>query len=394
MVCKKCGCDFSEDMACCPVCGMPREYSQVTAQRSKVDLSKAERSETSPPEIKKTEVDSENTVGTDNSAGNTQKGSACGVNKEQSAFGDYGNNTAASDSKAPSEPIKENPGAGQTGQNYIYGNQQGTAQGHFMNEPQGFDNSQWNMPAPKKKNTGTIVLIIAVVLIAAGTFIFGGFMICSGFSSTIESMVNLSSDIMDDYNDGDFDLGDYDFDFSLNDDSTEDSLYEEDSDLDYYKGTINGMRYENQFFGLAYDIPYSYYIYSEEEIEDYYGFNGSLEYGVFGLDVIDDTVNELVIYIMRSGTVSPEKYIDNFVSSYSQYYESGTFIADQENKAETIAGIDFIGRTIEALEYDPEEDYKYVSIYLAEKDGILIMIQCHYDEPLQKERMFANFETL
>lgn len=386
MFCKKCGYMINDGMESCPVCGTPV-------------LSPNEKAEANAK-----------------ASGNTQNGYTSAFSKSGDDFWDDSNWTYKN--KGDNKDISDNTTVGYSNYNTANTNTQentnstgNTFNGSYGNSGPGFNNTYGNYPpvnpsggptngqgwagapnnipvyntpnAPKKKNN-TVVIAVAIIAAILVLGIAGIIVFFSIVNSTVDSMMDYGNDIIDQYDDFDFD-----YDYDVNDDTILDS----DMDLNYYKGTVSGNRYENEYFGFVYDIPDTYYTYTESDIEVFFGDNDNLEYGVIGLDLIDETFNEMVVMIFDAESYSAEMYMESVIRALPQYYEEGTYVVDSVSKNTRMMGMDFIFRTMEITDYNPEEDYKYTDFYVTKKDGMLLLIKCYYDYPEQRENMLSHFSV-
>lgn len=363
MFCKKCGYPLMGDEPCCPACGTPAHAPE--SEKNTDDTKKDDFWDNSNWIYKKEEQKA-----SDNQA------SAAQDSGFQNGFDGYNNNSG--------------------GQSFDQSYSQNNSRNVYQNTvtPQ-------NYPKNKNKNKTAFIIILLVIALLILGMITGTVLICTGFRSTIDSITELSSDIAKDLEDYDFNLDD----FSINNNDEDSFIPEEDSssnednsdelddsgEWDYYKGTIDGYRYENQFLGIAYDIPFTYYVYDEAELETLSG--DTLEDGFVCLDVVDEYIDEMQLYVVEYPYYTPEAFINDLVETANETYE-GEYYIDEESREETVAGMDFLAITMETVNYDPEENYRYSEFYVSKKDDVIVVLKFYYDEPENKEKMLLNFEAI
>lgn len=348
MYCTQCGFKLEDGTMMCPVCGHIVEQSEtvpVFIQENSSKNSEAEKTE---------KVQEKNVF--ENKEVNQPENSA-------SQYGGY------------------NPGEN-TG-----GNRQ-------MNEPYYggyyYNNQMQSSAQPKKKSSVKIAVITVCCFAALAALSFGAFIIFGNSDDTsidndfvpeTNSGINgIDNDVYQDYEDEPF----YDNPFSDDEEGTDD-------DVSLYKGTIAGSAYTNEFFGISYSIPSTYYCLTEEEITEFYGDgNDDMTAGVVGLDIIGDNYSEMVVYSQKFSNFSEELYLNSFIyNSVSGIDESEYVISDTEST--TVGGLEFLKRDIEFLNYDPDLEYKYNSFYVKEKDGVFLVISVFYDDAADKENLIAHF---
>lgn len=253
-----------------------------------------------------------------------------------------------------------------------YGTQQNSNYNMNGNAPTGqYNGGYYNQPQqtpPKKKGSGkaAVIVLCCIVLVAAigigAFFIFG-----SSSKTSVEE------------------------DFEPITNSKEETTESSSEDVSIYKGsTVDGV-YTNDFFGITYNIPNTYYSLTEEEIISYYGDNNDdMSVGVVGLDLIDENYSEMLIYAQRLGNFSKEFYLNSFVvNTLSGVDEANYEVSDVETVS--ICGVEFAKKDVEFVNYDPETDYRYNSFYVTEKDGVFLVVYMFYDDVQDSENLMNNF---
>lgn len=258
----------------------------------------------------------------------------------------------------------------------------GQYNGGYYNQPQ--------QTPPKKKGSGkaAVIVLCCIVLVAAigigAFFIFGSSSKTSveeDFEPITNSKEETDEDVYQDYGDSPF------YDNPFDEETTESSS----EDVSIYKGsTVDGV-YTNDFFGITYNIPNTYYSLTEEEIISYYGDNNDdMSVGVVGLDLIGENYSEMLIYAQKLGSFSKEFYLNSFVvNTLSGVDEANYEVSDVETVS--ICGVEFAKKDVEFVNYDPETDYRYNSFYVTEKDGVFLVVYMFYDDVQDSENLMNNF---
>lgn len=275
--------------------------------------------------------------------------------------------------QAQEKPETQEPqsvGYGNTPNNY--GTQQNSNYNMNGDAPTGqYSGGYYNQPQqtpPKKKGSGkaAVIVLCCIVLVAAigigAFFIFGS----SSKTSVEEGFEPITN-------------------------SKEETTESSSEDVSIYKGsTVDGV-YTNDFFGITYNIPNTYYSLTEEEIISYYGDNNDdMSVGVVGLDLIDENYSEMLIYAQRLGNFSKEFYLNSFVvNTLSGVDEANYEVSDVETVS--ICGVEFVKKDVEFVNYDPETDYRYNSFYVTEKDGVFLVVYMFYDDVQDSENLMNNF---
>lgn len=275
--------------------------------------------------------------------------------------------------QAQEKPETQEPqsvGYGNTPNNY--GTQQNSNYNMNGDAPTGqYSGGYYNQPQqtpPKKKGSGkaAVIVLCCIVLVAAigigAFFIFGS----SSKTSVEEGFEPITN-------------------------SKEETTESSSEDVSIYKGsTVDGV-YTNDFFGITYNIPNTYYSLTEEEIISYYGDNNDdMSVGVVGLDLIDENYSEMLIYAQRLGNFSKEFYLNSFVvNTLSGVDETNYEVSDVETVS--ICGVEFAKKDVEFVNYDPETDYRYNSFYVTEKDGVFLVVYMFYDDVQDSENLMNNF---
>lgn len=275
--------------------------------------------------------------------------------------------------QAQEKPETQEPqsvGYGNTPNNY--GTQQNSNYNMNGDAPTGqYNGGYYNQPQqtpPKKKGSGkaAVIVLCCIVLVAAigigAFFIFG-----SSSKTSVEE------------------------DFEPITNSKEETTESSSEDVSIYKGsTVDGV-YTNDFFGITYNIPNTYYSLTEEEIISYYGDNNDdMSVGVVGLDLIGENYSEMLIYAQKLGSFSKEFYLNSFVvNTLSGVDEANYEVSDVETVS--ICGVEFVKKDVEFVNYDPETDYRYNSFYVTEKDGVFLVVYMFYDDVQDSENLMNNF---
>lgn len=253
-----------------------------------------------------------------------------------------------------------------------YGTQKNSNYNMNGNAPTGqYNGGYYNQPQqtpPKKNGSGkaAVIVLCCIVLVAAigigAFFIFGS----SSKTSVEEGFEPITN-------------------------SKEETTESSSEDVSIYKGsTVDGV-YTNDFFGITYNIPNTYYSLTEEEIISYYGDNNDdMSVGVVGLDLIGENYSKMLIYAQKLGSFSKEFYLNSFVvNTLSGVDEADYEVSDIETVS--ICGVEFAKKDVEFVNYDPETDYRYNSFYVTEKDGVFLVVYMFYDDVQDSENLMNNF---
>lgn len=368
MYCTQCGFKLEDDMVMCPVCGHAVEKEEPSvAEKMKNDASNTSFQQEQSWQNTDSNDTNENQPEFNNQApvNNYETQQNTGYSQYNSNYSGYGGNYNAGGNQQPN------------GQYYgsSYYNQM------MQNQP----------GQPKKKNGGKIAAIVIICVVVAAAFGIGLFVVLGSSPKTsvdddFEPYTNsnkdgVDDDIYQDYGDSPF----YDNPFS------EDGEQTSEDDVSLYKGTISDDVYTNEFFGVSYSIPSTYYYLTEDEITNYYGDdNNDMSVGVVGLDVVGDNYSELVIYSQEIGSFSAEFYLRTFINNtVSGVSDSDYEISDAENVE--IGGVSFVKSNVEFLNYDPDSQYKYNTYYVCEKDGVFLVISTFYDDVQDHDNLMENF---
>lgn len=356
MYCTQCGFKLEDDMKMCPICGAEVEKTEPSFDEGRTTEQQLQQkpvmqTQESPNTAEPLSGGFENTP---NNYGTQQNG----------GYPQYGNNYG-------NYNMNGNVPAGQ-----YYGG--------YYNQPQ--------QTPPKKKSSGKAAVIVLCCIVAVAAVGIGAFFLLGNSSKTsveedFEPITNskndeIDEDIYQDYGDSPF----YDNPF----DEDEDTQLSSGS-VDLYKGAVENNIYTNEYFGITYNIPDTYYYLTDEEIISYYGDNNDdMSVGVVGLDVITENYSELVVYSQEIGNFSKEFYLNSFVINTM----SGVDEADYEmSDVETVSvcGVEFVKKDVEFINYDPNTDYRYNSFYVTEKDGVFLVIYLFYDDVQDGENLMNNF---
>lgn len=338
MYCTQCGFKLEDDMKMCPICGAEVEKSKPSVDEGRTTEQQFQQEpvmQTQEPQF----------GGYDNTANN---------------YGTQQNSNYNMNGNAPT----------------------GQYNGGYYNQPQ--------QTPPKKNGSGkaAVIVLCCIVLVAAigigAFFIFGSSSKTSveeGFEPITNSKEETDEDVYQDYGDNPF------YDNPFDEETTESSS----EDVSIYKGsTVDGV-YTNDFFGITYNIPNTYYSLTEEEIISYYGDNNDdMSVGVVGLDLIGENYSKMLIYAQKLGSFSKEFYLNSFVvNTLSGVDEANYEVSDIETVS--ICGVEFAKKDVEFVNYDPETDYRYNSFYVTEKDGVFLVVYMFYDDVQDSENLMNNF---
>lgn len=338
MYCTQCGFKLEDDMKMCPICGAEVEKSKPSVDEGRTTEQQFQQEpvmQTQEPQF----------GGYDNTANN---------------YGTQQNSNYNMNGNAPT----------------------GQYNGGYYNQPQ--------QTPPKKNGSGkaAVIVLCCIVLVAAigigAFFIFGSSSKTSvedDFEPITNSKEETDEDVYQDYGDSPF------YDNPFDEETTESSS----EDVSIYKGsTVDGV-YTNDFFGITYNIPNTYYSLTEEEIISYYGDNNDdMSVGVVGLDLIGENYSKMLIYAQKLGSFSKEFYLNSFVvNTLSGVDEANYEVSDIETVS--ICGVEFAKKDVEFVNYDPETDYRYNSFYVTEKDGVFLVVYMFYDDVQDSENLMNNF---
>lgn len=338
MYCTQCGFKLEDDMKMCPICGAEVEKSKPSVDEGRTTEQQFQQEpvmQTQEPQF----------GGYDNTANN---------------YGTQQNSNYNMNGNAPT----------------------GQYNGGYYNQPQ--------QTPPKKNGSGkaAVIVLCCIVLVAAigigAFFIFGSSSKTSveeDFEPITNSKEETDEDVYQDYGDSPF------YDNPFDEETTESSS----EDVSIYKGsTVDGV-YTNDFFGIIYNIPNTYYSLTEEEIISYYGDNNDdMSVGVVGLDLIGENYSKMLIYAQKLGSFSKEFYLNSFVvNTLSGVDEANYEVSDIETVS--ICGVEFAKKDVEFVNYDPETDYRYNSFYVTEKDGAFLVVYMFYDDVQDSENLMNNF---
>lgn len=353
MYCTQCGFKLEDDMKMCPICG-----AEVEKSAPSVDEGRTTEQQIQQEPVMQTQEKPE-----------TQEPQSVGYGNTPNNYG-----------------TQQNGGYSQYGNNYSNYNMNGNAptgqyNGGYYNQPQ--------QTPPKKKGSGkaAVIVLCCIVLVAAigigAFFIFGSSSKTSveeDFEPITNSKDETDEDVYQDYGDSPF------YENPFDEETTESS-----ENVSMYKGsTVDGV-YTNDFFGITYNIPNTYYSLTEEEIISYYGDNNDdMSVGVVGLDLIGENYSEMLIYAQKLGSFSKEFYLNSFVvNTLSGVDEADYEVSDVETVY--ICGVEFAKKDVEFVNYNPDTDYRYNSFYVTEKDGVFLVVYMFYDDVHDSENLMNNF---
>lgn len=365
MYCTQCGFKLEDDMTMCPVCGHLVEKDEQSPE-AVAEKMKSDASNTSFEQEQPWQSYGANDANEGQAAGNYQ--APTNNTQQYSGYSQYNGNYGG-----------YNAGANQQPNGQYYGSSY-------------YNQMMQNQPGqPKKKSGGKITAIVIICVLVVVAFVVGLFVVLGSSSKTsvdddFEPYTNsnkdgVDDDIYQDYGDSPF----YDNPF------TEDGEQTSGEDVSLYKGTISDDVYTNEFFGVSYSIPSTYYYLTEDEIVSYYGDdNNDMSIGVVGLDVVGDNYSEMVIYSQEIGNFSAEFYLRTFINNTVSGIEDSDYsISDAENVQ--IGGVDFVKSDVEFLNYDPDTQYNHNTYYVCEKDGVFLVISVFYDNVQDHDNLMENF---
>ncbi len=372
MFCRNCGFKLVEGMNVCPSCGTAVE--NTAGQQTENNYNQSENGGVYGP----------NNINNQGSDAVNNSGNYYGYNNGNNVY-----NNQSFDNQSYNNPN-------------LNGNNSFTTPGQY---PYGYYNNQMQPNQPKKKSGGKVAVIIIVCVVLAVGLGAGAYFLFFGNSQgnqhkepiTNSKGGGIDSDVYQDYEDNPFYENPFEDEELPTIESTTEADPQLEGDLDFYKGTITENVYHNEFFGLVYNVPSDYYVLTESEIQTAYGLdNTDLTVGVIGINVLDESDNELAVHIQKLGMSFEDAayyYIQSLVTTSTSVIDENTFVTSDIEYID-ICGVEFAKCVVELTEYDESIQYKYTEFLVTEKDGMVMIIRSVYDETDQGEAMLDNFSAV